>query len=248
MDGRAVVVLLVSPAALVFIGKLSGVRRSAQRRIVEALDGALAAAVVAEVDGSATDGLVDRVAAAVVGEVDGGARRARAGFAVVVVNVGRAPALPVARVCVTKGDEMTEWSELRSVSHKKKKKKKRSVSWQNLRDGSRALNRRGGSASGARDGSHGRTDEIPHVRDARGCPSGRRYAETRVAKRAAGRIAAEKYPARFPGKIKVRANGSGLGATWGTHRRVPAWSRLGPCLSVLECWTCESFASMRASV
>ena len=125
MDGRAVVVLLVSPAALVFIGKLSGVRRSAQRRIVEALDGALAAAVVAEVDGSATDGLVDRVAAAVVGEVDGGARRARAGFAVVVVNVGRAPALPVARVCVTKGDEMTKWSEIRSVSHEQKKKKKK---------------------------------------------------------------------------------------------------------------------------
>lgn len=91
-----------SPAALVFIGVFSGVRRSAQRRIVETLDGALAAAVVAEVDGSATDGLVDRVAAAVVGEVDGGARRARAGFAVVVVNVGRAPALPVARVCVKK--------------------------------------------------------------------------------------------------------------------------------------------------
>jgi hypothetical protein len=63
------------------------------------LDGAFAPAVVAEVDGSATDGLVDRVAAAVAGEVDGGARRARAWFAVVVVNVGRAPALPVARVC-----------------------------------------------------------------------------------------------------------------------------------------------------
>lgn len=111
---------MFSPAALVFIGKLSGVRRSAQRRIVEALDGALAAAVVAEVDGSATDGLVDRVAAAVVGEVDGGARRARAGFAVVVVNVGRAPALPVARVCEMKWRRN---DEERSVSHEQKKKK-----------------------------------------------------------------------------------------------------------------------------
>ena len=217
---------MFSPAALVFIGKLSGVRRSAQRRIVEALDGALAAAVVAEVDGSATDGLVDRVAAAVVGEVDGGARRARAGFAVVVVNVGRAPALPVARVCEMKWRRN---DEERSVSHeqKKKKPKKRSVSWQNLRDGSRALNRRGGSASGARDGSHGRTDEIPHVRDARGCPSGRRYAETRVAKRAAGRIAAEKYPARFPGKKTVTGDWFG------------PWRYVGyapPCPSLVAAW------------